>query len=82
MSNKHDANVRKSTLVNFQIGLIASLLFTYMMFEMYTSVSVIESRTVVSANSHEANYTIDVFREEREPKKEIIVKIQTAKKQD
>ncbi|WP_298541678.1 energy transducer TonB [uncultured Aquimarina sp.] len=37
MSNKHDANVRKGTLVNFQIGLIASLLFTYVMFEVYTS---------------------------------------------
>ncbi|MBW1294656.1 energy transducer TonB [Aquimarina litoralis] len=37
MSNKHDANVRKGTLVNFQIGLIASLLFTYAMFEVYTS---------------------------------------------
>jgi len=37
MSNKHDANVRKNTLVNFQIGLVASLLFTYVMFEVYTS---------------------------------------------
>lgn len=37
MSNKHDANVRKGTLVNFQIGLVASLLFTYVMFEVYTS---------------------------------------------
>ncbi|WP_378181780.1 energy transducer TonB [Aquimarina sp. SS2-1] len=37
MSNKHEANVRKGTLVNFQIGLIASLLFTYVMFEVYTS---------------------------------------------
>ncbi|WP_062056530.1 energy transducer TonB [Aquimarina longa] len=37
MSNKHDANVRKSALVNFQIGLIASLLFSYLMFEVYTS---------------------------------------------
>ena len=37
MSNKHDTNVRKSTLVNFQIGLVASLLFTYVMFEVYTA---------------------------------------------
>ncbi|WP_299255981.1 energy transducer TonB [uncultured Aquimarina sp.] len=37
MSNKHETNVRKGTLVNFQIGLIASLLFTYVMFEVYTS---------------------------------------------
>ncbi len=41
MSNKHDANVRKSTLVNFQIGLIASLLFTYFMFEVYTAEQVV-----------------------------------------
>ncbi|WP_299432413.1 energy transducer TonB [uncultured Aquimarina sp.] len=40
MSNKHDVNVRKSTLVNFQIGLVASLLFTYVMFEVYTSDSI------------------------------------------
>ncbi|MHA7055997.1 energy transducer TonB [Aquimarina sp. M1] len=40
MSNKHETNVRKGTLVNFQIGLIASLLFTYVMFEVYTSDSV------------------------------------------
>jgi len=37
MSNKHDANVRKSTWLNFQIGLVASLLFTYVMFEVYTT---------------------------------------------
>lgn len=43
MSNKHDANVRKSTLVNFQIGLIASLLFTYVMFEVYTAKPVVYS---------------------------------------
>lgn len=41
MSNKHDANVRKSTLVNFQIGLIASLLFTYVMFEVYTATPIV-----------------------------------------
>jgi len=45
MSNKHDTNVRKSTLVNFQIGLIASLLFTFVMFEVYTSVPI--NKTIV-----------------------------------
>ncbi|WP_108866494.1 energy transducer TonB [Aquimarina aquimarini] len=43
MSNKHDANVRKSALVNFQIGLIASLLFTYVMFEVYTATPIVVS---------------------------------------
>ncbi len=37
MSNKHDANVRKRPMLNFQIGLIASLLFTYVMFEIWTT---------------------------------------------
>ncbi len=37
MSNKHDANVRKSTLVNFQIGLMASLLFAYVLLEVRTA---------------------------------------------
>ena len=37
MSNKHEVNVRKSSWLNFQIGLIASLLFTYVMFEVYTT---------------------------------------------
>ncbi|MEW7293085.1 energy transducer TonB [Aquimarina sp. 2304DJ70-9] len=42
MSNKHDANVRKITLVNFQIGLIASLLFTFFMFEVYTTSQIVK----------------------------------------
>ncbi|PKV49453.1 protein TonB [Aquimarina sp. MAR_2010_214] len=46
MSNKHDANVRKSTLVNFQIGLIASLLFTYVMFEMYTATPIVNDSDI------------------------------------
>lgn len=33
MSNKHDANVQKSSLLNFQIGLIASLLCIYILLE-------------------------------------------------
>ncbi len=42
MSNKHDVNVRKNTLINFQIGLIASLLFAYVTIEMYTAVSIVD----------------------------------------
>ncbi len=51
MSNKHDANVRKSTLVNFQIGLIISLLFTYVMLEMSTATSI--------ANHSDIDFTIE-----------------------
>ncbi|WP_108807906.1 energy transducer TonB [Aquimarina spinulae] len=46
MSNKHDANVQKSTLVNFQIGLIASLLFTYVMFEVYTATPIVNDSDI------------------------------------
>ena len=33
MNNKHDANVRKSTLVNFQLGLIVALVITVLVME-------------------------------------------------
>jgi len=82
MSNKHDANVRKSTLVNFQIGLIASLLFTYVMFEMYTSVSVVEPPDREAITTNETIFTIDVFEIEKIPKKEVAVKIRKVKKPD
>lgn len=54
MSNKHEANVRKGSLVNFQIGLIASLLFTYVMFEVYTSepIKKIADKPVVIDDEH------------------------------
>ncbi|TYP76018.1 energy transducer TonB [Aquimarina intermedia] len=45
MSNKKEVNIRINSLFNFQIGLIASLLFTYLMFEMYAAVPVIPSET-------------------------------------
>ncbi|WP_299312332.1 energy transducer TonB [uncultured Aquimarina sp.] len=73
MSNKHDANVRKSTLVNFQIGLIASLLFAFVMFEMYTSVS------VVRLSKEPFEYPIETvawngdFKEYVEPKEKVVV---------
>ncbi|WP_299432410.1 energy transducer TonB [uncultured Aquimarina sp.] len=82
MSNKHDANVRKSTLVNFQIGLIASLLFTFVMFEMYTSVSVVELPNIASKDTGDTNFTMDVFRVERTPKKEVNIKTKKVKKVD
>jgi len=75
MSNKHDANVRKSTLVNFQIGLIASLLFTYVMFEVYTSVPIIKGSPPEIDISEEMNFTMDAFVVEKEPQKKIAAKI-------
>ncbi|SEL19738.1 protein TonB [Aquimarina amphilecti] len=81
MSNKHDANVRKSTLVSFQIGLIASLLFTFVMFEMYSSISVVEPPEIASNENEEVSFTMDVFKVEEEPKKEV-VKTKMTKKPD
>ncbi|MFD2564091.1 energy transducer TonB [Aquimarina rubra] len=82
MSNKHDANVRKSTLVNFQIGLIASLLFTYVIFEMYTSVSVVEPLKIASKEVDEIHFTMDVFKVEKEPEKKVTIKTKTIKEPD
>ncbi len=70
MSNKHDANVRKSALVNFQIGLIASLLFTFFMFEVYTTSQVIDSENtgfVIEEPVVEWNTRFKVY-EEPKPK--------------
>lgn len=74
MSNKHDANVRKSTLVNFQIGLIASLLFTYFMFEVYTTVPALGQKPPVV--EEDDSYVWDgAFEVYQEPKpKEVAVK--------
>ncbi len=75
MSNKHDANVRKSTLVNFQIGLIASLLFTYFMFEVYTTVPrdiVDDTGLTIEEPPVEWNHVFKVY-EEPKPK-EVAVK--------
>ncbi|WP_109435590.1 MULTISPECIES: energy transducer TonB [Aquimarina] len=74
MSNKHDANVRKSTLVNFQIGLIASLLFTYLMFEVYTAVPVINVEPTVTIEEPPTEWN-QQFKIYEEPKpKEVAVK--------
>ncbi|RZS98858.1 energy transducer TonB [Aquimarina brevivitae] len=72
MSNKHDANVRKSTVVNFQIGLIASLLFTYVMFEVYTSAPVTVSPPEPEPVEEEYSWN-EVFMVEKEPKKQAVV---------
>ncbi|MDH7445365.1 energy transducer TonB [Aquimarina sp. 2201CG14-23] len=72
MSNKHEANVRKGTLVNFQIGLIASLLFTYVMFEVYTSKPVEkpdEDSFVVEDESFIWNGEFEVY---QEPEQKVI----------
>ncbi|MEW7277337.1 energy transducer TonB [Aquimarina sp. 2201CG1-2-11] len=69
MSNKHDANVQKSTLVNFQIGLIASLLFTYVMFEVYTSSQIIVPNSPVENPYTITEYTMGDFIIEKVPEK-------------
>ncbi len=74
MSNKHDANVRKSTLVNFQIGLVASLLFTYVMFEVYTAVPIVVVEPPEQEFIEEFNFSIDDFIIEKKVQKELAVK--------
>ena len=41
MREKHQVNVKKNSVVNFQIGLIATLTFVYVMFEVFTTAVVI-----------------------------------------
>ncbi len=74
MSNKHDANVRKNTLVNFQIGLIASLLFSYVMFEVYTAVPNIDHGSVPEPIIEETYEWNTEFIEYKEPEKQLAVK--------
>lgn len=82
MSNKHDANARKGTLVNFQIGLIASLLFTYLMFEVYTADPIVRMDTGQHEVFEDINFTMDTFVIEKEPQKEMAVKIKQPKTPD
>lgn len=82
MSNKHDANVRKSTLVNFQIGLIASLLFVFTMFETYSSVSVIAPPDDEVDNIEDVSFTMDVFRVEKPKIEKQLVVAKKVKKQE
>ncbi|MBQ4818681.1 energy transducer TonB [Aquimarina sp. MMG016] len=67
MSNKHDANVRKSTLVNFQIGLVASLLFTYLMFEVYTTDPAVYNPKIEESVPQEEFVWNQVFEVYKEP---------------
>jgi len=78
MSNKHDANVRKGTFVNFQIGLIASLLFTYVMFEVYTSkpIDIVVERPV--PQEEESFVWNEEFRVYQEPEQKVIAQKQAA----
>ena len=72
MNNKHEINVRKGTLVNFQIGLIASLLFTFVMFEVYTSEftdKVIEDPIPLEEEPFVWNGAFEVF---QEPEQKVI----------
>ncbi len=77
MSNKHDANVRKSTLVNFQIGLIASLLFSYLMFEVYTAVPIVNQPPPVTVDDGETYVWDGRFTEYQEPEEKVIAEKQT-----
>ncbi len=72
MSNKHDANVRKSTLVNFQIGLIASLLFTFFMFEVYTAKSVVYDQNLITEIPEEDPVWNEIFQVHKEPEPKTI----------
>ncbi|WP_034228790.1 energy transducer TonB [Aquimarina pacifica] len=76
MSNKHDANVRKNTLVNFQIGLIASLLFSFFMFEVYTAIPndiVVDPPITIDDAPVEWSHDFKVY-EEPKPKEVIAAK--------
>ncbi|MFC5047276.1 energy transducer TonB [Aquimarina hainanensis] len=74
MSNKHDANVRKSTFLNFQIGLIASLLFVYVMFEVYTAKPVIKERVDYGDLYEETVFTMGDIIVEKVPVKKVEVR--------
>lgn len=78
MSKKHDANVRKHTLVNFQIGLIASLLFTYTMFEVYTSEpinKIVDCEFIVEDEPIVWNGEFEVY---QEPEQKVVAQKQSA----
>ncbi|WP_459211342.1 energy transducer TonB [Aquimarina rhabdastrellae] len=74
MSNKHEANVRKSPMINFQIGLIASLLFTYVMFEVWTSEPIRVNEKALQEDIFEDEFPMSVFRIEPELKPVAVVK--------
>ena len=72
MSNKHEVNVRKSSWLNFQIGLIASLLFTYVMFEVYTTAPAIAVNP--DPDPFEEEYDWDgIYQVYVEPKQQAVV---------
>lgn len=74
MSNKHDANLRKRPVINFQIGLIASLLFTYVMFEVWTTDPNQYAVTPAGDINIEEVYAITDFTIEPDVKPEIVKK--------
>lgn len=68
MSKKHDVNVKKNSTVNFQIGLIASLLFVYLLFEMYTKIPPKFSKAPLDEIPEETIHTIDRFKVKKKKK--------------
>ena len=72
MNNKHDANVRKSTLVNFQLGLIVALVTTVLVMEIKSAVPVVKPDDVAVDNSEVETYFNPEF---------VIVKDKVEKKQ-
>lgn len=73
MNDKKDVNVRKHPVINFQIGLIASLLFTYVMFEVYTTPVVSNDANVATKLEPETVVWDGAFEVYQEPKPVAVV---------
>ncbi len=62
MREKHEVNIKKNSLVNFQIGLIAALAFVFVMFEVFTTSRTMKSSVDIppidDSRSTEVVYTI------------------------
>ena len=69
MRDKDPINVKRNATLNFQIGLIASLLFIYLVIEMYTKKSPSFSKTPVEQVLQEKVPAINKFQTEKQKKK-------------
>ena len=72
MNNKHDANVRKSTLVNFQLGLIVALLCTVLVMEIKTAIPLYDKDVAVLEEPLTEIYFNPDYVIEEKIKKEIV----------